>query len=213
MTLHAVTCRYTLLQRKIERQHNKSLLRPSQLSDVNTGPDSPGLQGRLNQLDAGDDPTSHSSPVGTALLAKKAARKQAMQSSLAASSAGNGEIQQQPDDVATDDAANDDAANDLVLDEDDLVLGDTEIGGFVDGSDDAPQDASSAYPGASLSAAPATIPELLELLSSPDVGSATRAVLELEVPYCYITSHTATHRHVPSWSWRCHDSSHPAHAS
>ena len=71
-----------LQQRKVERQQHKSLLRPSHLTDM-APPDSPGLQGRLDKLDAGDDPTSNSSPVGTALLAKKAARGQALQSSLA----------------------------------------------------------------------------------------------------------------------------------
>eukprot|EP00966_Prymnesium_polylepis_P080735 1870749-Prymnesium_polylepis.1 len=57
----------------MERQQHKSLQRPSNLSEMAT-PGSPGMQSRLNQLEDGTDPTINSSPVGTALLAKKAAR-------------------------------------------------------------------------------------------------------------------------------------------
>lgn len=63
----------SLLNRKIERQQHKAIPRPSNLSDM-TPPDSPGLQVRIDQLEDGADPTTNSSPFGTALLAKKAAR-------------------------------------------------------------------------------------------------------------------------------------------
>jgi len=67
-----------LMQRKAERQQqgHKAILRPSHLSEV-TAPDSPGLQKRINELEQGEDPTQNSSPVGAALLAKKAARGKA----------------------------------------------------------------------------------------------------------------------------------------
>ena len=71
-----------LQQRKVERQQqqHKGLVRPSQLSQMESVPDSPGLQARLETLEDGFDPTSSSSPVGTALLAKKAARPHASSS-------------------------------------------------------------------------------------------------------------------------------------
>ncbi|KAL1515719.1 hypothetical protein AB1Y20_002335 [Prymnesium parvum] len=68
-----------LQKRKVERQqqpHTKGLLRPSQLSgNAIPSPDSPGMQRRLDLIADGADPTDRSSPVGTALLKRKAARE------------------------------------------------------------------------------------------------------------------------------------------
>lgn len=64
-----------LVRRKVERQNEDPRCRPSLLAEPMRPPsDSPGLQKRLDLLQKGSDPTDHSSPVGTALLKKKAAR-------------------------------------------------------------------------------------------------------------------------------------------
>lgn len=76
----------SLQARKVERQTHKNVPRPSPLSPITTvgpGIDSPALQGRMDQIAMGTDPTQTSSPVGTALLNKKMARGAGGQSTLA----------------------------------------------------------------------------------------------------------------------------------
>jgi len=62
-----------LLQRKVERQTHPELqassLRPTQPLD------SPGWESRMQQMKGDADPTQNSSPLGTALLARKVERQ------------------------------------------------------------------------------------------------------------------------------------------
>ena len=87
-----------LMQRKVERQAHPelqdSLLRPSQPLD------SPGWESRMQQMKADADPTQNSSPLGTALLARKVERqKEQLDRPLPRSGdvmPGGGELQRPP---------------------------------------------------------------------------------------------------------------------
>jgi len=85
-----------LLSRKFERQGQVSA-RPNHLANMTSvaSPDSPGLHSRLASIQAGNDPTQNSSPVGTGLMKAKMAREakaaQESQFSLPESAASSAE--------------------------------------------------------------------------------------------------------------------------
>jgi len=73
-----------LLDRKMQRELQKSpLLRPALIAGGVELPDSPNLQGRIDTLREGNDPTTGTSPVGTALLQRKAQNQRPAASKLA----------------------------------------------------------------------------------------------------------------------------------
>ena len=67
-----------LMSRKVERQNQPGLVRPAgrlEQLQIESNADSPRLQGRLDLLRQGEDPSSESSPQGTALMERKLQRQ------------------------------------------------------------------------------------------------------------------------------------------
>ena len=66
------------MSRKVERQNQPGIVRPAgriEALQIDSHADSPRLQGRLDMLRQGEDPSSESSPQGTALMERKLQRQ------------------------------------------------------------------------------------------------------------------------------------------